>query len=143
MMPVFDSYERLIKKIYCANCLQTHVYMHCALKFHVPYKSPLVILRRGYLELEDNVSATSGTDVFLCVCVCVCVCYISSKWKLCDGPTLIRGFLPRVNKYQTSQNGGTCVILANIEHINIQGDSVGRVSVFGGDSIDQRHKIFI
>jgi len=66
--------------------------------------------------------------------VCVCV-FILSKWKPCDGPTPIRGFLPHANKYQTPQNGGTRAILANIQQINIQGDSRGKVNILGRDSI--------
>ena len=68
-------------------------------------------------------------------CVCVCFFFIPSKWKPCDGPTPIQGFLPHAHKYQIPQNGVTWAILASIEQINIQGDSGGKVNILGGDGI--------
>ena len=77
----------------------------------------------------------------MCVCVFIII-IILSKWKRCDGPIPIRGFLPHANKYQIPQNGGTWVILASIEQINIQGDSGGKVSILGGVSIVCHQEMF-
>jgi hypothetical protein len=72
------------------------------------------------------------------------VCFlILSKWKPCDGPTPIRGFLPHASKYQTPQNGDTWAMLASIKQINIQDDSGGKVVISGGDGIVRRQEIFI